>query len=41
VIVDPWGTVVAACPDNEGIAVAEIDLERFELDVVLLSMVKA
>ena len=28
VIVDPWGTIVAACPDNEGVAVAEIDLER-------------
>jgi predicted amidohydrolase len=27
-IVDPWGTVIAECPDGEGIAVAEIDLAR-------------
>jgi predicted amidohydrolase len=27
-IVDPWGTIVAECPDGEGIAVAEIDLAR-------------
>ncbi|MGZ4199400.1 MAG: carbon-nitrogen hydrolase family protein [Thermoleophilia bacterium] len=25
-IVDPWGTVVAQCPDGTGIAVAELDL---------------
>jgi predicted amidohydrolase len=27
-IVDPWGTIVAECPDGEGIALAEIDLNR-------------
>jgi predicted amidohydrolase len=27
-IVDPWGTIVAECPDGEGIALAEIDLAR-------------
>lgn len=27
-IIDPWGTVIAECPDGEGIAVAEIDLGR-------------
>ncbi len=27
-IVDPWGTVIAECPDGEGVAVAEIDLAR-------------
>jgi predicted amidohydrolase len=27
-IVDPWGTIVAECPDGEGIAVAEVDLAR-------------
>ncbi|XP_043268724.1 deaminated glutathione amidase isoform X1 [Venturia canescens] len=26
-IVDPWGTVIAQCPENTGIAVAEIDLD--------------
>ncbi len=25
VIIDPWGTIVAACAEAEGIAVAEID----------------
>lgn len=25
VIVDPWGTVLADCPDGEGVAVAELD----------------
>jgi predicted amidohydrolase len=25
-IVDPWGTVLAECPDGEGVAVAELDL---------------
>lgn len=29
VIIDPWGTVVAACPDTEGIALGEIDTERY------------
>jgi len=29
-IVEPWGTVVAQVPDGEGLAVAEIDLERLE-----------
>ena len=29
-IVDPWGQVVARVPDGEGIAIAEIDLERQE-----------
>jgi len=27
-IVDPWGQVVARVPDGEGVAVAELDLER-------------
>jgi predicted amidohydrolase len=27
-VVDPWGTVIAQVPDTEGIAVAEIDLDR-------------
>jgi predicted amidohydrolase len=27
-IIDPWGTVIAACPDGPGLALAEIDLER-------------
>lgn len=27
-IVDPWGTVVACCPDGPGLCVAEIDPER-------------
>ena len=30
VIIDPWGTIVAACPDSEGIAVAEIDPTRHD-----------
>ena len=25
-IIDPWGTVVACCPDGEGFALAEVDL---------------
>jgi predicted amidohydrolase len=29
-IVDPWGTVLAQVPDGEGIAVAELDLDRLE-----------
>jgi len=29
-IVDPWGTVIAQCPETTGIAVAEIDLELLE-----------
>ncbi len=29
-IVDPWGTVLAECPDGEGVAVAEIDGLRRE-----------
>jgi predicted amidohydrolase len=29
-ICDPWGTVLAECPDGEGIAVAEIDPGRIE-----------
>jgi predicted amidohydrolase len=28
IIVDPWGTVVAACAEAEGIALAEIDHVR-------------
>lgn len=27
-IVDPWGQVVARCPDGVGLALAEVDLER-------------
>jgi predicted amidohydrolase len=27
-IVDPWGHVVARCPDGPGVALAEVDLER-------------
>jgi predicted amidohydrolase len=27
-IVDPWGTVIADCPDGEGVAVAELDFAR-------------
>ncbi len=27
-IVDPWGTIIAECPDGEGIAMAEIDPAR-------------
>jgi predicted amidohydrolase len=27
-IIDPWGTVLATAPDGEGVALAEIDLER-------------
>jgi len=27
-ISDPWGTVLACCSDGEGVAVAEVDLER-------------
>lgn len=27
-VCDPWGTVIAECPDGEGIALAEIDPER-------------
>ncbi|MBN2359324.1 MAG: carbon-nitrogen hydrolase family protein [Deltaproteobacteria bacterium] len=27
-IVDPWGTVLARCPDGEGICFAEVDLQR-------------
>ena len=26
-IADPWGTVLCACPDGEGVALAELDLE--------------
>ena len=29
-IIDPWGHVVASCPDGPGIAMAEIDLDRVE-----------
>ncbi len=27
-IVDPWGTIVAQCSDGQGIAVADVDLEK-------------
>lgn len=27
-IVDPWGTVIAECPDGEGVAIAELDPAR-------------
>jgi predicted amidohydrolase len=27
-VVDPWGTVVAECPDGEGVAIAELDRDR-------------
>jgi predicted amidohydrolase len=29
-IVDPWGTVLARCPDGEGVCVARFDLARME-----------
>jgi predicted amidohydrolase len=29
-IVDPWGAVLAQVPDGEGVALAELDLERLE-----------
>lgn len=29
-IADPWGTVLAECGEGEGVAVAEIDLDRLE-----------
>ena len=29
-IVDPWGHVVAMCPDGPGVAIAEIDLKRVQ-----------
>jgi predicted amidohydrolase len=28
IISNPWGTVVAECGDDEGIALAEIDLDK-------------
>lgn len=39
-IVDPWGTVLADCPDGEGIALAEIDLaaqDRIRRDLPCLA----
>ena len=29
-IIDPWGTVLALCPDRPSIAIAEIDLSHLE-----------
>jgi predicted amidohydrolase len=29
-IIDPWGTVLADCPDGEGIALAELDFSTLE-----------
>jgi predicted amidohydrolase len=29
-IVDAWGTVLARCPDGEGVCVAPFDRERLE-----------
>ncbi|MFO0577699.1 MAG: carbon-nitrogen hydrolase family protein [Polyangia bacterium] len=29
-IVDPWGTVLADCPDGEGVAIAELELDTLE-----------
>ena len=29
-IIDPWGTVVAVCPDGPGYAVAKIDMARLK-----------
>jgi predicted amidohydrolase len=29
-IIDPWGTVLATCPDRPGVAIAEIDLAHVE-----------
>lgn len=39
-IIDPWGTVLAVCPDRPGVALAEIDLghvERFRTKLPCLS----
>jgi len=39
-IVDPWGTVLATCPDRDGYALAELDLEylrRFRAEFPALS----
>jgi predicted amidohydrolase len=39
-IVDPWGTVLATCPDRDGHALATLDLgylERFRLEFPALA----
>jgi nitrilase len=27
-IIDPWGVVLDACPEGEGVVIAEVDLQR-------------
>jgi deaminated glutathione amidase len=29
-IIDPWGTVLATCPDRDGLAIAELDLQYLD-----------
>lgn len=29
-VIDPWGTVIAECPEGENVAVAELDMTRIE-----------
>jgi predicted amidohydrolase len=36
-IVDPWGTVLATCPDRNGYALAELDLDRFRTEFPALA----
>lgn len=39
-VVDPWGTVLATCPDRDGLALAELDLsylDRFRADFPALA----
>jgi predicted amidohydrolase len=40
VIVDPWGTVLSTCPDRDGHALAELDLDyldRFRIEFPALA----
>lgn len=39
-VIDPWGTVLATCPDRDGLAIAELDLsylDRFRADFPALA----